>query len=85
MSRLFSDAKLTVNLAKSEFCHANLIFHGHIVRQCQLKHVDMPFKSQNLLYLNFNLFYLEYFVLCLFFLDHLVTFSVGFGLSVHLN
>ena len=32
-----SDAKLTVNLAKSEFCHANLTFLGHIVGQGQVK------------------------------------------------
>ena len=31
-----SEAKLTVNLAKSEFCHANLTFLGHIVGQGQV-------------------------------------------------
>ena len=35
-----SDAKLTVNLAKSEFCHANLMFLGHIVGQGQVKPVE---------------------------------------------
>ena len=35
-----SEAKLTVNLAKSEFCHANLTFLGHIVGQGQVKHVE---------------------------------------------
>ena len=35
-----SDAKLTVNLAKSEFCHANLTFLGHIVGQGQVKPVE---------------------------------------------
>ena len=32
-----SDAKLTVNLAKSEFCHATLTFLGHVVGQGQVK------------------------------------------------
>ena len=35
-----SHAKLTVNLAKSEFCHANLMFLGHIVGQGQVKPVE---------------------------------------------
>ena len=35
-----SDAKLTVNLAKSEFCLANLTFLGLIVGQGQEKHVE---------------------------------------------
>ena len=35
-----SDAKLTVNLAKSEFCHANLTFLGHIVGQGKVKPVE---------------------------------------------
>ena len=35
-----SDAKLTVNLANSEFCHANLTFLGHIVGQGQVKPVE---------------------------------------------
>ena len=35
-----SEAKLTVNLAKSEFCHANLTFLGHIVGQGQVKPVE---------------------------------------------
>ena len=34
-----SEAKLTVNLAKIEFCHANLTFLGHIVGQGQVKPV----------------------------------------------
>ena len=38
-----SEAKLTVNLAKSEFCHANLTFLGHIVGQGQVKAIsDFP-------------------------------------------
>ena len=36
----FSEAKLTINLAKSKFCHANLIFLGHIVGQGQVKPVE---------------------------------------------
>ena len=36
----FSDAKLTVNLAKTEFCHANLTFLGHVVGQGQVKPVE---------------------------------------------
>ena len=32
--------KLTVNLAKSEFCHANLTFLGHVVGQGQVKPVE---------------------------------------------
>ena len=35
-----SEAKLTVNLAKSEFCHTNLTFLGHIVGQGQVKPVE---------------------------------------------
>ena len=35
-----SEAKLTVNLAKSEFCHANLTFLGLIVGQVQVKPVE---------------------------------------------
>ena len=35
-----NEAKLTVNLAKSEFCHANLTFLGHIVGQGQVKPVE---------------------------------------------
>ena len=36
MDRL-SKAKLIVNLTKSDFCHANLTFLGHIVGQGQVK------------------------------------------------
>ena len=36
----FSEATLTVNLTKSEFCHANLTFLGHIVGQGQVKPVE---------------------------------------------
>ena len=35
-----SEAKLTANLAKSEFCLANLSFLGHIVGQGQVKSVE---------------------------------------------
>ena len=35
-----SEAKLTVNLAKCEFCNANLTFLGHIVGQGQVKPVE---------------------------------------------
>ena len=35
-----SDAKLTINLLKSEFCHANLTFLGHIVGQGQVRPVE---------------------------------------------
>ena len=35
-----SEAKLTVNLTKSEFCHANLTFLGHMVGQGRIKHVE---------------------------------------------
>lgn len=43
MRRFFdrlSGAKLTVNLAKSEFCHAHVKFLGHIVGQGQVKPID---------------------------------------------
>ena len=33
-------AKLTINLPKSEFCHANLTFLGHVVGQGQVKPVE---------------------------------------------
>ena len=32
-----SKAKLTVNLAKTEFCHATVTFLGHLVGQGQVK------------------------------------------------
>ncbi|MCG8117700.1 MAG: RNase H-like domain-containing protein [Candidatus Thiodiazotropha endolucinida] len=35
-----SDAKLTINLAKSEFCHASLTFLGHVVGQGHVKPID---------------------------------------------
>ena len=35
-----SDAKLTINLPKSEFCHASLTFLGHIVGQGQVRPVE---------------------------------------------
>ena len=35
-----TEAKLTVNLVKSEFGHAHLIFLGHVVGQGQIKPVD---------------------------------------------
>ena len=35
-----SEATLTVNLTKSEFCHANLTFLGHMVGQGQVKPVE---------------------------------------------
>ena len=35
-----SEATLTVNLTKSEFCHANLTFLGHTVGQGQVKPVE---------------------------------------------
>ena len=40
-----SIAKLTINLAKSEFCHATLTFLGHVVGQGQVKHVETSVKS----------------------------------------
>ena len=35
-----SEAKLAVNLAKSEFCHATLTFLGHVVGQGQVKPIE---------------------------------------------
>ena len=35
-----SEATLTVSLTKSEFCHANLTFLGHMVGQGQVKLVE---------------------------------------------
>ena len=32
-----SEAKLTVNLGKSEFCHANVVYLGHVVGQGNVK------------------------------------------------
>ena len=34
------EAKLTKNLAKSEFCHATLTFLGHVVGHGQVKHIE---------------------------------------------
>ena len=38
-------AKLTINLAKSEFCHATLTFLGHVVGQGQVKPVEAKVKA----------------------------------------
>ena len=35
-----SEAKLTINLSKIEFCHADLTFLGHVVGQSQVKTVE---------------------------------------------
>ena len=35
-----TDAKLTINLAKSEFCHATVTFLGHVVGQGQVKPIE---------------------------------------------
>ena len=35
-----SEAQLTINLAKSEFCHATLTFLGHVVGQGQVKPIE---------------------------------------------
>ena len=40
-----SDAKLTVNLAKSEFCHAILTFLGHVVGQGKVKPIEAKVKA----------------------------------------
>ena len=40
-----SKAKLTINIAKSEFCHATLTFLGHIVGQGQVKPVEAKVKA----------------------------------------
>ena len=40
-----SKAKLTINLAKSEFCHATLTFLGHVVGQKQVKPVEAHVKA----------------------------------------
>ena len=47
LQRIFerlSKAKLTINLAKSEFCHATLTFLGHVVGQGQVKPVEAKVK-----------------------------------------
>ena len=38
-------AKLKINLAKSEFCHATLTFLGHVVGQGQVKPVEAKVKA----------------------------------------
>ena len=35
-----SEAKLTINLAKSELCHASLTFLGHVMGQGQVKSIE---------------------------------------------
>ena len=40
-----SKAKLTINLAKSEFCHATLTILGHVVGQGQVKPVEAKVKA----------------------------------------
>ena len=40
-----SKAKLTINVAKSEFCHATLTFLGHVVGQGQVKPVEAKVKA----------------------------------------
>ena len=42
---ILNKAKLTINLAKSEFCHATLIFLGHVVGQGQVKPVEVQVKA----------------------------------------
>ena len=39
------DAKLTINLSKSEFCHAVVTFLGHIVGQGQVRPIDAKVKA----------------------------------------
>ena len=40
-----TSAQLTINLAKSEFCHATLTFLGHVVGQGQVKPIDAKVKA----------------------------------------
>ena len=40
-----SKAKLAINLAKNEFCHASLTFLGHVVGQGQVKPVEATLKT----------------------------------------
>ena len=40
-----STAKLTINLAKSKFCHATLTILGHVVGQAQVKPVEAKVKA----------------------------------------
>ena len=40
-----SQAKLTVNLAKSEFCQANVIYLGHVVGQGKVKPIKAKFEA----------------------------------------
>ena len=40
-----SDANLTINLAKSEFCCATVMYLGHIIGQGQVKPIDAKIKS----------------------------------------
>ena len=40
-----SKAKLTINLAKNEFCHATLTVLGHVDGQGQVKHVEAKVKT----------------------------------------
>ena len=42
-----SEAKLTINLAKSEFCHVTLTFLGHAVGQRQVKKKVREKKSRD--------------------------------------
>ena len=44
-----SKAKLTINLAKSEFCHATLTFLGHVVGQGQVEPVEAKVKANKVL------------------------------------
>ena len=39
------EAKLTINLAKSEFCHATLTFLGHVVGHGQVKPIEAKIKA----------------------------------------
>ena len=40
-----SDAKLTINLVKSDFCKATVVYLGHVVGQRQVRPVDAKVKS----------------------------------------
>ena len=42
-----SKAKLTINVAKSEFCHATLTYLGHVAGQGQVKPVEAKEKASS--------------------------------------
>ena len=76
-----SEAKLTINLAKSEFCHATLTFLGHVVGHGRVKPIEAKVeaisnfpvptcKRQLMRFLGMAGYYRNSVIICLSLLSH---------------